>query len=103
MILPPPRSTSTDTPLPYTTLFRSNRRDRRRADHLDPRGAAQLAQLGLSLLLDPRRLLHGAGAQPARRARRARKISRLPPQYRRSRLGRTDPAAQFGAIGREHV
>ena len=43
------------------------------------------AQLGLSLLLDPRRLLHGAGAQPARRARRARRLSRLSAQHRRRR------------------
>ena len=43
------------------------------------------AQLGLSLLLDPGRLLHGAGAQPARRARRAGKLSRLSAQHRRQR------------------
>src|SRR3546814_5293314 len=31
MIRPPPRSTRTDTPFPYTTLFRSPRRPRRPA------------------------------------------------------------------------
>ena len=41
-----------------------------------PEAPASRAQLGLSLLLDPRRLLHRPGAEPARRARRARRLSR---------------------------
>src|SRR3546814_4567187 len=39
MIRPPPRSTRTDTPFPYTTLFRSRRRGasgRRRRSRLRP-------------------------------------------------------------------
>src|SRR3546814_94458 len=39
MIRRPPRSTRTDTLFPYTTLFRSDRRDRRRHSH-SPAGAA---------------------------------------------------------------
>src|SRR3546814_1290073 len=42
MIRRPPRSTRTDTLLPYTTLFRSRPRDRRRLDqgvHLPTRSA----------------------------------------------------------------
>src|SRR3546814_20631700 len=39
MIRRPPRSTRTDTLFPYTTLFRSDRRDRRRHPH-SPAGAA---------------------------------------------------------------
>src|SRR3546814_9738896 len=39
MIRRPPRSTRTDTLFPYTTLFRSDRRDRRRHPH-SPDGAA---------------------------------------------------------------
>ena len=40
--------------------FRGDRRHRRRAHHLDPRGAGIGAHLGLPLLLDARRLLRGA-------------------------------------------
>ena len=40
-------------------------------------------QLGLSLLLDPRRLLHRPGAEPAGRARHAGKLSLLSAQHRR--------------------
>ena len=50
-----------------------------------PEAAEFGPQLGLSLLLDPRRLLHGAGAEPARRARRARRLSLLSAQHRRRR------------------
>ncbi len=78
---------------------RGDRRDRRRDDHLDPGGGQFGAQLGLSLLLDPRRLLHGAGAEPARRARRARKLSLLSAEHRRRGEGRPDPAALRG-VGR---
>src|SRR3546814_7926940 len=39
MIRRPPRSTRTDTPFPYTTLFRSRRDDPNRADRLWPRRA----------------------------------------------------------------
>ncbi len=78
-----------------TVPARGNRRDRGRADHLHPRSAGQRAQLGLPLLLDPRFLLHGAGAEPAGRAGCAGKISRLSAQYRGRREGRADPAALF--------
>ena len=61
-----------------------------------PEAPAFGAQLGLSLLLDPRFLLHGAGAEPAWRAGRAGEVSRLPAQHRRRREGRADPAALFG-------
>ena len=47
--------------------LRGDRRDRRGAHHVDPRGARQRAQLGLSLLLAARLLLRDPGAEPARR------------------------------------
>ena len=47
--------------------FRGDRRDHRRAHHLDPRSARLGAHLGLPLLLAARRLFRREGAQPDRR------------------------------------
>ena len=84
---------------PQAVPARGDRRDRRRSDHLDPRGAEQRPQLGLSLLLDPRRLLHRPGPQPPRRPRRPREISELSEEHRRPVQGRPHPAALRG-VGR---
>ena len=72
---------------PEALRLRGDRRDRRRPDHLDPRGARQRPQLGLSLLLAARRLLRGPGAQPPGRGGHPGKLPRLSAQHRRR--GRT--------------
>ena len=96
--------------------FRGDRRDRRRAHHLDPGGAGVGAHLGLSLLLDARRLFRRARAQPHRRdahdggfhllhsqhRRRPRRALRplygvVPPI--RSRSARAEALAGYGGDG----
>ena len=63
--------------------LRGDRRHRRGPDHLDPgarRRRRSGPQLGLPLLLAPRRLLRGPGAEPAGRGRHAGELPRLPAQ-----------------------
>ena len=72
--------------------LRGDRRHRRGADHLDPRGARQRPQLGLSLLLDPRRLLRGPGAEPPGRGGHPGELSRLSAQHHRRGRRRPHPA-----------
>ena len=62
--------------------FRGDRRDRGGAHHLDPRRAGIGAQLGLPLLLDARRLLRGARAQPHRRDAHDGRFHLLHPEHR---------------------
>ena len=57
--------------------LRADRRDRRRADDLDPREDRRRAQLGLSLLLAPRRDLHPARADQRRLSRRGARMAAM--------------------------
>ena len=72
---------------------RGDRRDRRGAHHVDPGGAGQRPQLGLSLLLAARRLLRDPGAEPARRDAHDGGLPVLHRQPRRDRGRRRAPAA----------
>ena len=54
-----------------------HRRHRGRADHLAPRAARRRPQLGLPLLLDPRRDLHAARAHGGRLRGRGARLARL--------------------------
>ena len=74
-------------------LVRGDRRDRRGAHHLDPRGARQRPQLGLSLLLAARRLLRDPGAQSPRRDAHDGELPVVHLQSRRHRGRRRAPAA----------
>ena len=62
--------------------LRGDRRDRGGAYHIDPGSAGLGAQLGLSLLLDARRLLRGARAQPHRRDAHDGRFHLLYPEHR---------------------
>ena len=71
--------------------FRGDRRHRRGAHDLDPRGAGHAAQLGLSLLLAARRLFRHPGAQPPGHHPDDGGLSRLHHQHRRRAEARADP------------
>src|SRR3546814_16083934 len=97
MIRRPPRSTLTDTPFPYTTLFRS----------LDAQKAVRVARKQL-----PRRFDHGDAATIEDRDPRAQ-LLRFFEIMRGQHHGRTlamqiaherpDRTPQFDKIGRAHV
>src|SRR3546814_9440651 len=82
MIRRPPRSIRTDTLVPYTTLFRSDRqgepdRDRARAARTRPRplcsDTGRATRRRADLLVDERILLHrGESSRPARAPAHAR-------------------------------
>src|SRR3546814_1625677 len=58
----PPRSTRTDTLFPYTTLFRSQRHDRRRHRLPAPAGEPALRSVSLRVARQHRQRLVGASA-----------------------------------------
>ncbi len=62
---------------PQGTHVRADGRDRRGADHVDPRAARRRAQLGLPLLLDPRRDAHAQRAHALRLPGRGGRVARL--------------------------
>src|SRR3546814_4241697 len=73
MLLRPPRSTRTDTPFPYTTLFRSRRTVRRSTrEEIIVGGAAGVAGDGREARHKARRRRRTDGAGRAARGRRHR-------------------------------
>ena len=78
------------------SIFRGDRRHRRGAHHLDPGRAGLGAQLGLSLLLDARRLLRRARAQSHRRDANDGRLHLLYPHHRRR--PRRDVAPLYGVV-----
>ncbi len=68
--------------------YSRHRRHRRRADHVAARAARRRAQLGLPLLLAPRRDLHAARAHGRRLRRRGARLARLAAARGRGRPGR---------------
>ena len=76
--------------------FRGNGRHRRRAYDVRSRGAEQRPELGLSILLAPRRLLRRPGAQ---QARRHRDDGSLPQLYHDGRVG-PEHTAEAGSFDR---
>ena len=66
-------------------LLRGHRGDRRGDDDVDPGVAGERPDLGLPVLLAPRRLLRAVGVPPARPLRGARAVRPLPDQRRLAR------------------
>ena len=58
-------------------------RDRGRADHVAPGDRGRFAQLGLPLLVDPRRVVHPSGPLGRRLPPRSEQVLRLPRRHRR--------------------
>src|SRR3546814_16529484 len=104
MIRRPPRSTRTDTPFPYTTLFRSQPELRRQAEaddaQAEPRhGAKQNASGMASHRMARQPPAHPHRAQRRRAAQDAQALRPVPQDFLEEALRQQDPAAEQN---REH-
>ena len=84
---------------PEAVQLRRYRRHRRGADHVDARSARHAAQLGLSLLLAARRLLHRECAQSPERHAHHGGFRALPGGCRRSQRDKASPALSHRTRG----